>query len=92
MLDIRKARRQMIEEMLGITDFNKIYSCYARSVLPFFDKLEGALDSLSRQADLRGAAILVKMDQIRFFFYYSRPVRRCCPYLVCFSHQQAGEE
>lgn len=67
MLDIRKARRQMIEEMLGITDFNKIYSCYARSVLPFFDKLEGALDSLSRQADLRGAAILVKMDQIRFF-------------------------
>ena len=57
----------MIEEMLGITDFNKIYSCYARSVLPFFDKLEGALDSLSRQADLRGAAILVKMDQIRFF-------------------------
>lgn len=92
MLDIRKARRQMIEEMLGITDFNKIYSCYARSVLPFFDKLEGALDSLSRQADLRGAAILVKMDQIRFFFHYSRPVRRCCPYLVCFSHQQAGEE
>lgn len=59
---------------------------------PFFDKLEGALDSLSRQADLRGAAILVKMDQIRFFSIIAALFVGVALIWFVFRSQQAGEE
>lgn len=66
MTGIRHAREQMIEDMWGVTDFNETSAYYTQKVLPFFDELDLELDALSKKADLRGAAILAGMDQLRW--------------------------
>ena len=67
LIDIRQARRKMIDDMWGATDFSVVRSYYVSNVLPYFDELEDELDRLSVDADLRGELILKEMDQQRFF-------------------------
>ena len=67
MAELREARKNMVNNMLGNLDFQYINAYYAREVLPHFEKVDNLLGNLGDAAEHRGNAILAKMDKLRTF-------------------------
>ena len=67
MAELREARKNMVNNLLGNLDFQYINAYYAREVLPHFEKVDKLLGNLGDAAEHRGNAILAEMDKLRTF-------------------------
>ena len=67
MAELREARKNMVNNLLGNLDFQYINAYYAREVLPHFEKVDKLLGNLGDAAEHRGNVILAEMDKLRTF-------------------------
>ncbi|MGE9985098.1 sensor histidine kinase [Desulfovibrio sp. SGI.169] len=65
MLDLWQARRVMVNELLGNSNFEYINTYYIREVLPYFEKFDSLLTNLSKNATHRSDEILKQMEELR---------------------------
>ena len=67
MAELREARKNMVNNLLGNLDFQYINAYYAREVLPHFEKVDKLLGNLGDAAEHRWQCNLGRMDKLRTF-------------------------